>query len=132
MNSHGKDLLQIPVYNKVHMFNKTIKNIMSNYIPHETIICDDRDPPWINKDIKQIILDKNHAYKSHIRNDKPLQFINQFQFLETKLRIYITIAYYKLLDPRTSQKSYWSILKTFLNNKDSLHSATTTPGQICY
>ena len=23
------------------MFNKTIKNIMSNYIPHETIICDD-------------------------------------------------------------------------------------------
>ena len=31
--------------NKVHMFNRTIKNIMSNYIPHETIICDDRDPP---------------------------------------------------------------------------------------
>ena len=25
------------------MFNKTIKNIMSNYIPHETITCDDRD-----------------------------------------------------------------------------------------
>ena len=46
------------VNNKVHMFNKTIKNIMSNYIPHETIICDDRDPPWINKDIKQLILDK--------------------------------------------------------------------------
>ena len=40
------------VNNKVHMFNKTIKNIMSNYIPHETIICNDRDPPWINKDTK--------------------------------------------------------------------------------
>ena len=26
------------------MFNKTIKNIMSNYIPHETITCNDRDP----------------------------------------------------------------------------------------
>ena len=49
------------VNNRVHMFNKTIKNIISNYIPHETIICDDRDPPWINKDIKQLILDKNHA-----------------------------------------------------------------------
>ena len=50
------------VNNKVYMFNKTIKNIMSNYIPHETITCDDRDPPWINKDIKQLILDKNHAF----------------------------------------------------------------------
>ena len=38
------------------MFNKTIKN-MSNYIPHETIICDDRDAPWINKDIKQPALE---------------------------------------------------------------------------
>ena len=46
------------------MFNKNIKNTMSNYIPHKTIICDDRDPPWINKDIKQLILDKNHACKS--------------------------------------------------------------------
>ena len=27
----------------------TIKNILSNYIPHEKITCDDRDPPWINK-----------------------------------------------------------------------------------
>ena len=51
--------------NKVHMFNKTIKNIMSNYIPHETITCDDRNPPWINKNIKQLTLDKNHAYKSY-------------------------------------------------------------------
>ena len=73
------------------MFNKIIKNIMSNYIPHKTITCDNRDPPWINKDIKQLILDKNHAYKSYIRNDKSLQFINQFQFLETKLRINITV-----------------------------------------
>ena len=67
------------------MFNKTIKNIMSNYIPHETIICDDRDPTWINKDIKRLILDKNHPYKSYIRNDKSLKFFNQFQFLQTKL-----------------------------------------------
>ena len=68
------------VNKKVHMFNKTIKNIMSNYIPHEIITCDDRDPPWIIK-----ISDKNHAYKSYIRNDKSLQFFNQFQFLQTKL-----------------------------------------------
>ena len=96
--------------NKVHMFNKTTKKIMSNYIPHETIICDDRDPPWINKDIKKLILDKNHAYKSYICNDK--SFFNQFQFLQTRLNSlieesknqYYTRLSHKLLDPKTSQK----------------------------
>ena len=49
---------------------------MPNYVPHETNICDDRDSPWINKDIKQLILDKNHACKSYIGNDKSLKFFN--------------------------------------------------------
>ena len=35
----------IDVKEKVNLFNKTIKNIIRNYIPHETITCDDRDPP---------------------------------------------------------------------------------------
>ena len=38
---------------------------------------DDRDPTWINKNIKRLTLDKNNVYKS-------LQFLNQFQFLQTK------------------------------------------------
>ena len=58
---------------------------MSNIILHETIIWDDIDPPWINKDIKQLILNKNHAYKSYIRNDKFFAVFNQFQFIQTKL-----------------------------------------------
>ena len=28
-----------------NIFNKTIHNILNNYIPHYTIICDDQDPP---------------------------------------------------------------------------------------
>ena len=34
--------------NNVHLFNRTIKNILHNFISHEIITCDDRDPPWIN------------------------------------------------------------------------------------
>ena len=30
------------------VYNKIFKNILSNFIPHETIIFDDSDPPWIN------------------------------------------------------------------------------------
>ena len=29
----------------VHLLNTTIINILDNFIPHETITCDDRDPP---------------------------------------------------------------------------------------
>ena len=46
-----------------------MKNIVSNYIPHETIICNDRDPPWINNNIKKLINDKNLAYASYRLNE---------------------------------------------------------------
>ena len=49
------------VNKKVYLFNKTIKNIVCNYIPHETIICNYSDPPWINKNIKKLINDKSRA-----------------------------------------------------------------------
>ena len=32
-----------------------------NHIPHETITCDDKDPPWFNKNIKQLIQEKNNT-----------------------------------------------------------------------
>ena len=51
------------VNDMVHLFNRTIKNILRNFIPHETITCDDRDPLWINSLIRRLIQDKNEAYK---------------------------------------------------------------------
>ena len=36
----------------VFLFKKTIKNILSNYIPHDPVTCDDGDRPWINSSIK--------------------------------------------------------------------------------
>ena len=40
------------VNEKVDIFNRTILNILSNFIPHETIVCNDKDPPWFNNRIK--------------------------------------------------------------------------------
>ena len=36
---------------QVAIFSGTLMNIMQNFVPNETIICDDRDPPWMNKEI---------------------------------------------------------------------------------
>ena len=36
---------------KGDIFNRTILNVLSNFIPHETIVCNDKDPPWFNNRI---------------------------------------------------------------------------------
>ena len=51
------------VHEKVDSFNKTILNVLSKFILHETIICDDRDPPWFNNKMISLIYEKNTAFK---------------------------------------------------------------------
>ena len=113
------------VNEKMYLFNKTIKNIVSNYTPHETIICNDRDPPWINNNIKKLINDKTRAYASYRLNEDYSPTFQHFQFLQSRLNSLIEkskLKYYArlskiLLDLTNSLKSHWSILKIFLNNK---------------
>ena len=110
---------------KVYLFNKTIKNILSNFIPHETITFDDRDLPWTNSQVKHLINEKNAMYKNDLKNNKSNQSFKAFQSFQNQLSSLIVSLKYKyyskvakrLLDPSTSPKTYWSILKTFLNNK---------------
>ena len=40
-----RPLSNVNVDEKVYFFTKSLLNIIQNFIPHETIICDDRDPP---------------------------------------------------------------------------------------
>ena len=46
----------------IYFSNKIILNIASNFIPHETVICDDRDPPWVNT--RNLINDKKYLNKN--------------------------------------------------------------------
>ena len=57
------------VNENVFILNKTIFNIPSNFIPHETLTIDDKDPHWFTKKIKNIIQEKSNVYKSY-RNSK--------------------------------------------------------------
>ena len=115
----------INVNEQVQLFSQTIISIISNYIPHETITCDDSNPPWIDEKIKKLILHKNRAFSAYSRDRNNTDLFNKFQSLQAHLITTIEkskLKYYsrlsdKLLDSKTSPKSYWSILKTFLNNK---------------
>ena len=112
----------------VFLFNKTIENILSDYIPHETVTCNDKDLPWINRNIKQQIQEKNDTYRSYISNDKNSQKFNKVKYVQNQLKNLIECSqgkYYlriskKLINSMAGPKTYWSILKTFLNNKKFL------------
>ena len=62
-------------------------NIMSNFIPNETMTFDDRDPPWLIKNIKNMINYKNAIYNNLIHhNDSHLKLhLSYFQGFIQKL-----------------------------------------------
>ena len=83
--SWEKSFRNLNINKMVSLFNKTIKNIISNYILHETITCDDKDIPWFNKNIKQLIQEKNNTYKSYILSDKNTQIFERVTSLQNQL-----------------------------------------------
>ena len=122
----------------VFLFNRTIKNILSNYIPHEIFICDDRDAPWINNRVKELLNEKNndtfqcylHSNKlcylqCYLHSNKDPKLFDKVEYLQNELKSLIEAnkeKYYsriskRMMNPLTSTKTYWSILKSFLNNK---------------
>ena len=79
----------------------------------------------MNSEIKNFILEKNFPYQSYCRFNRDVFLFEKFKFLQNQLNVSIANskqAYYsklssKLANPANSSKTYWSILKTFLNNK---------------
>ena len=51
-NKHLNNLFRnLNITEMASLLNKTIKIILSNYIPEKTTICNDKDPPWITNNI---------------------------------------------------------------------------------
>ena len=69
----------------MYLFNEKNKNVLSNFKPSETIVCDDRDPPWINSKIKNLSVEKNIAKKCYLQNNSTIQFFRQFQSIQNLL-----------------------------------------------
>ena len=80
-----KAFYNIYVTKKVSIFNETILNVLSNYIPHEILNCDDRDPPWFNFRIKSLLQDKNKLYKVFRRSSTNAQLLNKLNHLQEQL-----------------------------------------------
>ena len=51
----------------------------------QLIVMIGRDPPWINKDIMELIHEKNQAYKSYHQNKNNTFPVHRFELLQLKL-----------------------------------------------
>ena len=47
------------IHDQLKLFNETIENIVSNYIPNKCITCNDKNLSWLNDHIKGLINQKN-------------------------------------------------------------------------
>ena len=116
---------QLDINAQVAAFNETILNVFRNYVPNKYITIDDKDPVWMNENIKTKIKEKNTFYQKYIENgrlesdfillEKLITELNDLIF-STKTLYYENLAK-KLNNPLLQTKTYWSILKTFYNNK---------------
>ena len=115
---HGKD-----INGEVTSFNNAILKVFKSYVPNKYITIDDKDPVWMIDNIKAKIKIKNLLFKQYMQNFESdfgfhkalITEINEL-ISSTKTLYYETLAK-KLNNPRLQVKTYWSILKTFYNDK---------------
>ena len=55
-----------------------------NFIPQETIACDDRDPSWITHKVKDLI-QKNTANKYYLKSNKSIQLFQIVWYFQNLL-----------------------------------------------
>ena len=87
---------------QVLIFSNTVLNILNNYIPHETKICDNCDPPpWMTTKIKELISQLLHSLQQDLSKSTE----------NAKNKYFFRISE-KLNNHNTNVKCYWSLIKT--------------------
>ena len=102
-------------YEQVSIFNNTLMNIFTNYIPNKYITTDDRDPPWMNKTLKNKNKLKKSLHKSNNFIEKQTLSTEISDMILKRKEKYHHLSL-KLNSPNSSAKTYWSIPNSFYND----------------
>ena len=100
-------------------------NVFSNFILNKLITINDKDPPWMNDEIKNKIQKRDIFYQQlkkyklnltefDVMSELTLDFSS---IISQRREEYCFQLAKKLNDPRTNEKSYWSILKSIFNGR---------------
>ena len=69
-------------------------NFLNNDIPHETMICDDKDPPRFNSWIKSLIENKKKIRKNYQRFKSNSQLLSQVNLPQEQLYLLIIHSFF--------------------------------------
>ena len=113
------------VEKQVNILNDTLFNIFSNFVRSKVITVDDRDPPWINEEIKCKIKSKNKTFQQYFKNGRKItdfEIVDKeagelSEMIQKRKEKYFYDLSLKLNNPQTSPKTYWSIIKSCYNGR---------------
>ena len=118
-------MLNLQVNDQVNLPTTCVTNIFKIFVPSKTIVCKDKDPPWITDEIKRVCIDKAKVYRQYVKNDYTINDKINLQNLasystrlinDAKTR-YLSGLGEKLNELQIGCKAYWSILNKFINKK---------------
>ena len=109
--------------------------IFSEFIPNNTITCNNRDPPWMTPSFKSAIKRKHRIYKKYISVDANQMIENMWVLFRNQTSPKITQAkdeYFssfgkkKLSHPVHGTKCYWTTLNKIMDTKKIFQYTTFT------
>ena len=125
MIDRNKLFFNANVEKHVNELNDTLFNIFSNFVRSKVITVDDRDPSWINAEIKCKIKSKNKTFQQYLKNGRKITDFEIADKEAAKLsemtqnwkEKYFYDLSLKLNNPQTSPRMYWSIIKSCYNGR---------------
>ena len=118
--------LNTTVDKKVGTFTKTVFNIVSNFYSTWNNFMELKNLPWFNNKMRKLSKEKNTAFSRYYNNSSDLELKRHLKFLQenlntsiesSKQRYYSRMAY-QLYNMQRNSRSYWSLMKIFLSNKE--------------
>ena len=98
------------IHDQVNLFNTTILNIFRSFIPNKVILCDDKEPPWVNEEVRLLIKQKSLMFRTQRKNiDFDIGILNKLSEDLTNAIMNSKLAYYRriasvLNDPNSDLK----------------------------
>ena len=109
----------------VKIFSDLFLKIIDSHVPNKIVTFDDRDAPWINPSLKNLMHKYRKIYNNWNKNGKPpagFDRVKQHQLktekaiTDTKSKYYENLSK-KICDPSSGKKMFWSAYKRLSNKK---------------
>ena len=108
---------------QAEFFTETLLNIFSNYIPNKELKVRPREPPWMNREVKNALLKNKRSYAKFVRNGRRDDQKDAVQksreqvgrLIDGAKEAYFSRLGESLCNPTIGPKKYWSMINNLLN-----------------